>query len=114
MNVKSMSYTCKVLWTVWELDVEDYEILLKLFLGVFTYRVNIAGTRWVKHKNKFSQYSIRALTCRWFCFVLILFFLGGYKVCKWYKIENIIKAANVYNIVCFTTTCLFEDQKLTG
>jgi len=28
MNVKSMSYTGKVLWTVWELDVEDYEILL--------------------------------------------------------------------------------------
>ena len=27
MNVKSMSYTGKVLWTVWELDVEDYEIL---------------------------------------------------------------------------------------
>ena len=29
MNVKSMSYTGKgkVLWTVWELDAEDYEIL---------------------------------------------------------------------------------------
>ena len=27
MNMKSMSYTGKVLWTVWELDVEDYEIL---------------------------------------------------------------------------------------
>ena len=27
MNLKSMSYTGKVLWTVWELDVEDYEIL---------------------------------------------------------------------------------------
>ena len=27
MNVKYMSYTGKVLWTVWELDVEDYEIL---------------------------------------------------------------------------------------
>ena len=27
MNVKSMSYTGKVLWTVWELDIEDYEIL---------------------------------------------------------------------------------------
>ena len=26
-NVKSMSYTGKVLWTVWELDVDDYEIL---------------------------------------------------------------------------------------
>ena len=30
MNVKSMSYTGKVLWTVWELDVEDYEILFYL------------------------------------------------------------------------------------
>ena len=30
MNVKSMSYTGKVLWTVWELDVEDYEILFLL------------------------------------------------------------------------------------
>ena len=29
MNMKSMSYTGKVLWTVWELDVEDYEILLE-------------------------------------------------------------------------------------
>ena len=28
MNVKSILYTDKVLWTVWELDVEDYEILL--------------------------------------------------------------------------------------
>ena len=27
MNLKSMSYTGQVLWTVWELDVEDYEIL---------------------------------------------------------------------------------------
>ena len=27
MNMKSMSYTGKVLWTVWELDIEDYEIL---------------------------------------------------------------------------------------
>ena len=27
MNMKSMSYTGIVLWTVWELDVEDYEIL---------------------------------------------------------------------------------------
>ena len=27
MNMKSMSFTGKVLWTVWELDVEDYEIL---------------------------------------------------------------------------------------
>ena len=31
MNVKSMSYTGKVLWTLWELDVEDYEILSSLF-----------------------------------------------------------------------------------
>ena len=31
MNVKSMSYTGKVLWTVWELDVEDYEILFSFF-----------------------------------------------------------------------------------
>ena len=31
MNVKSMSNTGKVLWTVWELDVEDYEILFGLF-----------------------------------------------------------------------------------
>ena len=31
MNMKSMSYTGKVLWTVWELDVEDYEILFGLF-----------------------------------------------------------------------------------
>ena len=30
MNVKSMSYTGKVLWTVWELYVEDYEILLPI------------------------------------------------------------------------------------
>ena len=33
MNMKSMSYTGKVLWTVWELDVEDYEILFILFSG---------------------------------------------------------------------------------
>ena len=30
MNVKSMSYAGKFLWTVWELDVEDYEILFLL------------------------------------------------------------------------------------
>ena len=35
MNMKSMSYTGKVLWTVWELDVEDYEILFVL-LSVIT------------------------------------------------------------------------------
>ena len=34
MNMKSMSYTGKVLWTVWELDVEDYEILF-LFVCLF-------------------------------------------------------------------------------
>ena len=32
MNVISMSYTGKVLWTVWELDVEDYEILFILLI----------------------------------------------------------------------------------
>jgi len=32
MNMKSMSYTGKVLWTVWELDVEDYEILFILLI----------------------------------------------------------------------------------
>ena len=31
----SMSYTGKVLWTVWELDVEDYEILLVFQLEVY-------------------------------------------------------------------------------
>ena len=35
MNVKSMSYTGKVLWTVWELDVEDYEILFLLLSFLF-------------------------------------------------------------------------------
>ena len=30
MNMKSMSYTGKVIWTVWELDVEDYEILFNM------------------------------------------------------------------------------------
>ena len=34
MNVKSMSYTGKVLWTVWELDVEDYDILLTLYWNI--------------------------------------------------------------------------------
>ena len=35
MNMKSMSYTGKVLWTVWELDVEDYEILSHIIFGIF-------------------------------------------------------------------------------
>ena len=35
INVKSMSYTGKVLWTVWELDVEDYEILFLLLSFLF-------------------------------------------------------------------------------
>jgi len=34
MNMKSMSYTGKDLWTVWELDVEDYEIL---YLSMWKY-----------------------------------------------------------------------------
>ena len=37
MNVKSMSYTGKVLWTVWELDVEDYEILSDYTLNMYTF-----------------------------------------------------------------------------
>ena len=41
MNVKSMSYTGKVLWTVWELDIEDYEILFLLILiGGLKYGLN--------------------------------------------------------------------------
>ena len=36
MNVRSMLYTGKVLWTVWELDVEDNEILFCiLFLNTY-------------------------------------------------------------------------------
>ena len=34
MNMKSMSYIGKVLWTVWELDVEDNEILVNFFCGM--------------------------------------------------------------------------------
>ena len=41
MNVKSMSYTGKVLWTVWELDVEDYEILFIFY----------HPTEWMNERN---------------------------------------------------------------
>ena len=43
MNVKSMSYTGKVLWTVWELDVEDYEILLKYHFKLVLCQNNLLG-----------------------------------------------------------------------
>ena len=40
MNVKSMSFTGKVLWTVWELDVEDYEILFDILQNL-AYKIKL-------------------------------------------------------------------------
>ena len=44
MNMKSMSYTGKVLWTVWELDVEDYEILLVLIPVPEEYPIELSSS----------------------------------------------------------------------
>ena len=51
MNMKSMSYTGKVLWTVWELDVEDYEIL-------FVITQNLGKIMETSH-NLFLQFQTR-------------------------------------------------------
>ena len=55
MNMKSMSYTGKVLWTVWELDVEDYEILLEATLQKMgaRYQGELWNLNWF---NKFELY----------------------------------------------------------
>ena len=47
MNMKSMSYTGKVLWTVWELDVEDYEILLTSDLWLIFWGLDSVDTLYV-------------------------------------------------------------------
>ena len=49
MNMKSMSYTGKVLWTVWELDVEDYEILF-LVLTSYTHHQHTSNNMVVVKK----------------------------------------------------------------
>ena len=60
MNMKSMSYTGKVLWTVWELDVEDYEILFfyinwtglnVLCANGLTFRTSFSAKNWRKSQN---------------------------------------------------------------
>ena len=52
MNVKSMSYTGKVLWTVWELDVEDYEILSVLLSNSWV----VTNTVWIVSMLQPSKY----------------------------------------------------------
>ena len=58
MNMKSMSYTGKVLWTVWELDVEDYEILFKNYFDWETFQSKCWSIASFNHYSTIIKFGI--------------------------------------------------------
>ena len=57
-----MSYTGKVLWTVWELDVEDYEILFSHFFGLTHQLIRESGRATPGSSNAVTENSIPGLS----------------------------------------------------
>ena len=89
MNMKSMSYTGKVLWTVWELDVEDYEILL------FPMTTNscLNKAKYDNWQQKQLQCTNRALLV---CLSRIMTWIV-YQLCFWKKLLPVVNYCQAPN-----------------